>query len=137
MDISIWMTHQYLNHTMFTGELLFCSNLSIFFISISVNGIFIYPFVQARNLSYETGLAPGILGCNACPWTNVALSNKVQRNYTGLKIPVCMSSWGNSGPTRYKETKKTQLPLLKSLEQKQGTVYAPCTHHHLRDGQNT
>ena len=25
--------------------------------------------------------------------------------------------------------KKNQLPLLKSLEQKQGTVYASCIHH--------
>ena len=35
---------------------------------------------------------------------------------------------------RYKETKKSQLPLLKSLEQKQGTVHIPCTQHHLREG---
>ena len=42
-----------------------------------------------------------------------------------------------SGPMldeRYKETKKSQLPLLKSLEQKQGTVHIPCTQHHLREG---
>ena len=32
--------------------------------------------------------------------------------------------------------KKNQLPLLKSLEQKQGTVHAPCTHH-LTGGQTT
>ena len=38
---------------------------------------------------------------------------------------------------KYKETKKTQLPLLKSLEQKQGTEHAPCTQHHIRGGQNT
>ena len=31
-----------------------------------------------------------------------------------------------------KKTKKTKLPLLKILDQKQGTVQASCTHHHLR-----
>ena len=38
---------------------------------------------------------------------------------------------------RYKETEKTQLPFLNSLEQKQGTTHAPCTHHHIRGGQTT
>lgn len=28
--------------------------------------------------------------------------------------------------------KRTQLPLLESLEQKQGTVHAPCTQHQQR-----
>ena len=38
---------------------------------------------------------------------------------------------------------KTQLPLLKSQEQKrggeqkQGTAHAPCTQHHQRGGQTT
>ena len=43
---------------------------------------------------------------------------------------------------RYKKTKKPNLPLLKSLEQKQGTVHSPhsCpggTHHHLSGGETT
>ena len=38
---------------------------------------------------------------------------------------------------RYKETKKTQLPLLKSLEQKQGTILAGCIKHHLRGAQTS
>ena len=73
-------------------------------------------------------LEPGILYCNVCIWTNVSWSNKIQRNYKGLKITVCMSSW-NKLRTRYKKTRGTQLPLLKSPEQKQGTVHVPCTHY--------
>ena len=38
----------------------------------------------------------------------------------GLKITVCICSWGKLWTTRYKETKKTQPPLLKSRENKQG-----------------
>ena len=34
-----------------------------------------------------------------------------------------------------KKKEKTQLPLLKSREQKQGTAHAPCTQHHQRGGQ--
>ena len=48
-----------------------------------------------------------------------------------------MRSWGKFWTTRYKKTKKTQLPFLKSQEQKQGTAHAPCTQHHQRGGQNT
>ena len=38
-------------------------------------------------------------------WTNVSLSNKIQRNYKGLKISVCTGSWGKLSTTRYKKTK--------------------------------
>ena len=37
----------------------------------------------------------------------------------------------------YEQDTKTQLPLLRCQEQKQGTVNAPCTHHHQRGGQTT
>ena len=32
--------------------------------------------------------------CNAWTRTNISSSNKIQRNYKGLKIAVCMHSWG-------------------------------------------
>nr|XP_030719679.1 uncharacterized protein LOC115857032 [Globicephala melas] len=59
------------------------------------------------------------LGCSAYTWTNVSWSNKIRRNYKGLK-PLCSHSWGKLWTTRYKKTKpnQTQLPLLKSWEQK-------------------
>ena len=55
----------------------------------------------------ETGwyLGPGTLCCNACTWANVSSSNKVQRNYEGLKITACTRSWGKLWTTRYKKTK--------------------------------
>ena len=55
----------------------------------------------------ETGwdLGPGTLCCSACTWTNVSSSNKIQRNYEGLKVTVCTHSWGNLWATGYKKTK--------------------------------
>ena len=32
--------------------------------------------------------------CNACTRTHLSSSNKIQRSYVGLKITVCMGSWG-------------------------------------------
>ena len=55
----------------------------------------------------------------------------------GLKITACMCSWGKFWTQKETKDQKTQLPLLKSLEQKQGTEHAPCTQHHQRGGQNT
>ena len=49
---------------------------------------------------------PLIQCCNTCTWTNVSLSNKIQRNYKRLKIIVCMCSWGKLRTRRYKKTKK-------------------------------
>ena len=51
-------------------------------------------------------LGPGTLSCSAGTWTNVSLSNKLQRDYMGLKITECMCSWGKLWATRYKKTEK-------------------------------
>ena len=32
--------------------------------------------------------------CNACSWTHLSSSSKIQRNCMGLKITVCMGRWG-------------------------------------------
>ena len=77
------------------------------------------------NHKYETGWDPLLKCCNACTWTHFSSSNKIQRNYMGLKITACMRSWGKFWTQRIqrdqkKTPKPTQLPLLKSLEQKQG-----------------
>ena len=42
-------------------------------------------------------------------WTNI-LSNKIQRNYKGLKITVLICSWGKL-QTRYKKTVKPMAPF--------------------------
>ena len=88
-------------------------------------------------------LGTGTLCCNACSWTNVSLNNKIQRNYKGLKISVCMHSWGKLWTTRYKKTKNpsatSEEPGAKAgrPEQNQSTVHAPCTQHHQSGGQTT
>lgn len=63
-------------------------------------------------------MGPGILcpsSCNACTRTNIS-TNKIQRNYKGLKITVYMESWGKLWARRHKNL-KTQLQLFKSREQ--------------------
>ena len=59
--------------------------------------------------AFETGwdLGPGTLCCNACTWTNISWSYKIQRNYKGLKITVCMHSWGKFCTKRYKKRPKS------------------------------
>ena len=42
--------------------------------------------------------------CSAYSWTNVSLSNKIQKNYKGLKITACICSWGKLWTTRHKKT---------------------------------
>ena len=37
---------------------------------------------------------PWLQCCNACTRTHLSSSNKIQRSYMGLKITVCMGSWG-------------------------------------------
>ena len=55
----------------------------------------------------ETGwdLGLGILCFSACTWTKISCSNKIQRNYKGLKITACMCNWNKVWIVRYKETK--------------------------------
>ena len=58
--------------------------------------------------------------CNACTWTHLSLSNRIQRNCIGLKITACVLSWDKFWTQKIQRDQETQLPLLKSLEQKQG-----------------
>lgn len=44
---------------------------------------------------------------------------------------------GQLGQVLDKDTKRAKKLLLKNLEPKQGSAQAPCTHYHLRGGQNT
>ena len=64
----------------------------------------------------ETGLGPWTLCWDLRPFaavlqclhmdTHLSSSNKIQRNYIGLKITVCIAVGANSAPKRYKDTKK-------------------------------
>ena len=53
-------------------------------------------------------LDPLLQCCNFCTWTNVSLSNKMQRNYMGLKITACLCSWGKFWAKRYKKDQKNK-----------------------------
>ena len=71
-----------------------------------------------------------------CLHLDISSSNKIQRNYKGLKITACVSRWLKPWTKRYKKA-KTQLPLLRFLEQKQGAMHDACTEHHKGGGQTT
>ena len=71
-------------------------------------------------------LGPRTLGCSAHTWTNVSLSNRMQRNYKGLKITACVCSWGNLWTTKYKKT-KNPTATSKVLGSKAG--YCPWSLH--------
>ena len=64
------------------------------------------------------------------------LQQQHTKKLQGTKNNCACAAGANYGQ---KDTKppKTQLPLLKSQEQKQGPAHAPCTQHHLRGGQTT
>ena len=66
-------------------------------------------------------LASGTLFGSASTWTNTCSSNKIQRNYKGLKITVCMWSWGKFYTKKTHNDKKKRNPTATSeeLEQKQ------------------
>ena len=53
----------------------------------------------------------------------ISLSNKIQRNYKGLKITKWMHNGTNYGQST--KRRKTQPPLLKSLEQNQRYCTGP------------
>lgn len=74
---------------------------------------------QPKPTSFWDRLGPGNLCYSIYTWTNVSSSNKTERNYKGLKIIASMRSWGKLCTIGYKKAKKTQLPFLKSQEQKQ------------------
>ena len=73
-------------------------------------------------------LGPGTLCCSVAmrAWDKHLLSNKIQRNYKGLKITVCIRSWGKFWTTRYKETEKPNCHFPRAGA-KPG--YHPCPLH--------
>ena len=84
-------------------------------------GIFIsifYPYLSIYisiflNILRQTGTEPGTLCCrgrSAGGGTNLYWSNKMQRNYKGLKIIVYMHRWVKLWITGYKKTKRPGIP---------------------------
>lgn len=94
----------------------------------SRNLCFLESFSQAGSRDFSLSC------CNVCTWTQLSSSYKIQRNNIGLKITVCLGTWGKFCTKRYKKTKKKKsppkLPFLKIQEQKQGTAQVPCTQYH-------
>ena len=91
----------------------------------------------------ETGLDLGLC-CRACTWTNLSWRNKIQRNYEGLKITVCMQQLGQITDNKIHKDQKTPTATSEELgaktgcrKQKQHIVHSSCTQHYLRDGQPT
>ena len=80
-------------------------------------------------------MGAGALWPSTCTWSNVSSSNKLQRNYMGLKIAVCVHL-GQITDTSHTKT-KNPTATLKSWEQKQCTEHSPCTHHHQMGRQTT
>ena len=66
--------------------------------------------------------------------TSLLLEHQNTKKLHGTENNCVYVELGQSWMKDTKRPKKSQLPLLKSLEQKQGTVHIPCTHHHLREG---
>ena len=78
--------------------------------------------------------------CNACTWTKLSCSSKIQRGCMGLKVTTHMQQLERILNKRDEETAKpisatSKEPGAKTgcWEQKQGTEYALCTHHHQRE----
>ena len=71
------------------------------------------------------------------------LEQRIQRNYKGPKITVCMPSWGKLWARRYKTMKKPKGHFSRAESKSQasgakaGTVHAPSMGHHQRGGQTT
>ena len=61
--------------------------------------------------------------CNACTWTHLSSSNKIQRNYMGLKITACMFSWGKFWT---KDTKRPKNPTATFEEPGAKAGYCTC-----------
>ena len=63
--------------------------------------------VWQKNFLFFKLRQAGTLCCSSCTWTDLSSSNKIQRNYKGLKITECMCSWDK---VRTKDTKGPREP---------------------------
>ena len=73
-----------------------------------------WSFLLLKSIVFETDLGPGILCCRAAklaPGHTFSQEKKMQRNYRGLKITVCMHSWGEFWT---KDTKRPKYPTALS-----------------------
>ena len=65
--------------------------------------------------------------CNACSWTHLSSSSKIQRNCMGLKITVCMGRWGKY--LNPKDTKRPKNPTATVDEPGAKAGYCACLLH--------
>ena len=76
-----------------------------------------------RNKGVES-LGPGTHCCSACSWTNIFFSDKIQRNYKGLKITAYMHSWGKLWTISFWRARSKTESKTKVSEAKAG--YCEC-----------
>ena len=75
-------------------------------------------------------LGPLLQCCNACIWTHLTWSNKIPRNYMGLKLTVYTCRWGKFW------TKDTKRPKnLTGTFEEPGAKAGYCTQHHQGHGE--
>ena len=71
--------------------------------------------------------------CRASTWTHLSSSNKIQRNYMGLKITACKLQLGQILDKRYKETKKPNCHFWRVWSKSRGlgakAGYCTCPLH--------
>ena len=83
-------------------------------------------------------VGPGTLSCRTARFTPDALSssNKMQRDYMGLKITLCMRSWGKFWTKRYKDKKNIYCHFRRAGSKNLGVreQKSPCTKHHIGVG---
>ena len=78
---------------------------------------------------------PFLQCCNACTWTNLSSSNKIQGNYMGLKITACICSRHKFWT---KDTKRPKNPTASFEEPGAKARYWECPRtQHYQSGQNT
>ena len=74
----------------------------------------------------QAGIWDPLLQCfSVCTRINLSSSNKIQRNYNGLKITAIRANLGQDT-----ETKTPTCLFWRAGSKKQGTAHAPCTQHH-------
>ena len=79
---------------------------------------------------------PLLWRCSAFTWTDVSLSKKIQRNYKGLKITVCMCNWGKFSIKDTKRLKNAEA-ISEELGAKAEVLCMLPAHKSQRGGQNT
>ena len=110
------------------------------FLDLASMELMLLIFKNAASLNLSPGMVrlagtwdPLLHCCNACTWTNLSSSNKIQRNYMGLKITACMRSWGKFWTKDTKRPKKSHCHFWRAGSKNRGSGakagYCTCPLH--------